>query len=93
MNTLIKLSKEDIENKYLNKPILIIADNSKTWYIVSDIDDQMPLHMLTSAESDLYHLNEDNIKGIKLAGVEGENNYLMWIYFNQDDGWQAYGYE
>jgi len=93
MNTLIKLSKEDIENKYLNKPILIIADDSKTWYIVSDVEDQMPLHMLTSEETDLYDLNENNIKGIKLAGAEGKNNYAMWIYFNQDDGWQAYGYE
>jgi hypothetical protein len=94
MNTLIKLSKEEIESKYLNKPILIIHKDSKIWYIVSDVNDQMPLHMLTSEESDLYHLNEDNINGIKLAGVEGEDHYAMWIYFNEgDNGWQAYGYE
>ncbi len=93
MNTLIKLSKEDIESKYLNKPILITCKESKTWYIVSDVKTQMPLHMLTSEESDLYDLNENNINGIKLAGVEGEDYYVMWIYFNQDDGWQAYGYE
>ncbi len=93
MNTLIKLSKEDIESKYLNKPILITHKDSKTWYIVSDVETRMPLHMLTLEESDLYDLNENNIRGIKLAGVKGENNYVMWIYFNQDDGWQAYGYE
>ena len=91
MNTLIKLSRQDIETRYLNKPILI--DNK--WYIVSDIDTTMPPHMLTSKEADSCDKDESNIKGIEVFGVEGKA-YVMWIYFNQEDredGWDAYGYE
>ena len=92
-NNLIKLTRQNIENKYLNKPILITSKDSEKWYIVSDVFSSMPLHMLTGEEADLYDNNEDNINGIELAGVDGENNYAIWIYFNKDDGWQAYGYE
>ncbi len=93
MNQLIKLSRADIEQKYLNKPILIKCyGNSKAWYIVSEVFSSMPLHMLTTDESDLYHQNSDNISGIQLAGIDGDS-YLMWIYFENKDGWEAYGYE
>lgn len=85
-----KLSREDIESKYLNKPILVNTDNTKVWYIVSDINSQMPLHLLSEEESDLYDQDESNIDGIKVAGVDGDG-YLMWIYFNE--GWEAYGYQ
>ena len=92
MSNLIKLSKEDIQNKYLNKPILICDKDSKLWYIVSNVYSHMPLHLLTSEESDLYDKNKSNIDGIKVAGVDG-GGYLMWIYFGDKDGWEAYGYE
>ena len=92
MNILIKLSKQDIETKYLNKPILMKYNDTKTWYIVSNVDTIMPLHMLTVEESDLYRKNKSSIEGIKVVGVNG-NGYLMWINFNQDDGWEAFGYE
>ena len=92
MNTLIKLSRQDIESKYLNKPILI----DKKWYMVKNVYSHMPLHMLTSKESDLYEKDENNTSGIKLSGQSEEYSYVMWIYFNQEDredGWDAYGYE
>jgi len=97
MNQLNKLSKQDIQTKYLNKPILIIDDkNTKEWYIVKDTNATMPLHLLSEEESDLYDQDESNIEGIEVSGVDGEG-YLMWIYFNQDDkqsdGWEAFGYE
>jgi hypothetical protein len=93
MNTLIKLTRQDIEDRYSNKPILVTDEDSKIWYIVSDVFSSMPLHMLTSEEADLYEEDENNISGIKFAGVNGEEQYAMWIYFNQEDGWEAYGYE
>jgi hypothetical protein len=92
MNVLIKLSKEDILTKYQNKPIFIICKDSKNWYIVSDIDSPMPLHMLSSKESDLYDKDKSNIDGIQVTGIDGEG-YLMWIYFEQKNGWEAFGYE
>jgi len=97
MNQPIKLSRQDIQTKYLNKPILIVDDeNTKKWYIVKDANTLMPLHLLDEEESDLYDQDESNIEGIEVAGVDG-NGYLMWIYFDQngeqDDGWQAFGYE
>jgi len=97
MNQLNKLSKQDIQNKYLNKPILIVDDeNSKKWYIVKDTNTSMPLHLLDEEESDLYDQDESNIEGIEVAGVNG-NGYLMWIYFShndeKNDGWKAFGYE
>jgi len=100
MNQLNKLSRQDIETKYLSKPILIISsdngsDNIKKWYIVSDVNTIMPLHMLTSEESDLYDQDKSNIEGIEVVGVDGKG-YLMWIYFDnndQDDSWKAFGYE
>jgi hypothetical protein len=92
MNKLIKLSKLDIQNKYLNKPILITCQDSKEWYIISDVYSSMPLHMLSDEESDLYDQDENNIEGIKVAGVNGDG-YLMWIYFETNTGWEAYGYE
>lgn len=91
MSNLVKLTRQDIETRYLNKPILINCDNEEVWYIVSDVNTYMPLHMLSAEESDLYHENEDNISGIEVIGVEG--GYLMWIYFETDTGWEAYGYE
>jgi hypothetical protein len=93
MNQLIKLSRQDIETKYENKPILIKDIDGENWYIVCDVYSQMPLHMLTEEEADLYDENEENIDSIELSGVEGNECYLMWIYFNQDKGWEAYGYE
>lgn len=92
MCKLIKLSKENIINKYSNKPILIKTDNKKQWYIVSDVNSHMPLHLLTRDESDLYDQNKGNIEGIEVAGVKGIG-YLMWIYFEGINGWEAYGYE
>ena len=93
MNQLNKLSKQDIEENYLNKPILIVdSDKIKKWYIVSDIGNMIPLHMLDEEEADLYDEDESNIEGIELADGEGKG-YLMWIYFGQDDGWEAFGYE
>jgi len=90
MNTLTKLSKQNIITKYLSKPILIVNDNIKEWYIVSDVDTTMPLHMLTKEESGLYDQDKSNIEGIEVVGVKSKG-YLMWIYFN--DGWDAFGYE
>lgn len=92
MNILNKLTKQDIQTKYLNKPILVKCEDTEEWYIVSDVNTSMPLHMLTSEESNLYRQNKSNIKGIQLNGT-GDTGYLMWIYFNQVDGWEAFGYE
>ncbi len=93
MNTLTKLSKQDIVTKYLCKPILIVDnENIKEWYIVSDVDTTMPLHMLSKEESDLYDQGKSNIEGIEVVGVDGKG-YLMWIYFNQNNRWDAFGYE
>ena len=93
MNKLIKLTREDILTKYLDKPILIkCQDTEEAWYIVSDVFSQMPLHMLSTDESDLYDQNSDNINGIQIAGADGVS-YLMWIYFECENGWEAYGYE
>ncbi len=93
MNQLIKLTRLDIEQRYLNKPIFIkYNDNNKAWYIVSEVHTSMPLHMLTEDESDLYDQNPNNINGIQLAGIDGDC-YLMWIYFGFEEGWEAYGYE
>jgi hypothetical protein len=58
MNKLIKLTRQDIEDRYLDKPILIKDKDSENWYIVRDTHSQMPLHMLTAEESDLY--DKDN---------------------------------
>lgn len=53
----------------------------------------MPLHMLTSKESDLYDQNKNNIEGIEVVGTETDGNgYCMWINFNKEDGWNAFGY-
>jgi len=92
LNQIIRISKQDIENKYLNKPILIKSDGEENWYILSDVNSHMPLHLLNSGESDLYDENEENIDGIELVGIGGES-YLMWIYFETSEGWEAYGYE
>jgi hypothetical protein len=92
INKLFKLTKEVIQEKYLYKPILISTKEEKNWYIVADIDCNMPLHMLTEEEADLYDLDENNIEGIKVMGAYGEG-YLMWIYFGRENGWQAFGYE
>jgi len=92
MNILIKLSKQDIKNKYLNKPILVVSNNYKKWYIVDDVYSYMPLHMLTAEESDMYDKDEESINGIRLTG-DDEPAYVMWINFHQKDGWEAYGYE
>jgi len=92
MNQLIKLSRADIEQRYINKPILIKCHNSKIWYIVSEVFSQMPLHMLDKNESDLFDQDPNNINGIQLSGVDGDG-YLMWIYLENKDGWEAYGYE
>lgn len=81
-NNLIKLSKEDIVNKYENKPILVEDEADKTWYIVSNINSSMPLHMLTEEESDLYKQDEESISGIEVHSINGEG-YLMWIDFNE----------
>ena len=92
MSNLIKLTREDIEDKYLNKPVFIVYQNTKEWYIVSDLSTSMPLHMLNDKESDLYNQNKNNINGIEVIGIDGEG-YLMWIYFEQKNGWEAFGYE
>jgi len=93
MSQLNKLSRKDIQTKYLNKPILIIDnENTKKWYIVRDANTTMPLHLLDEEESDLYDQDESNIEGIEVVGVDGKG-YLMWIYFDQSDGWKAFGYE
>ena len=93
MNQLNKLSRQDIETKYLNKPILIVgSENHKKWYIVSDTSTTMPLHLLAPEESDLYEQDKNNIEGIEVVGLNG-NGYLLWIYFNQIDGWKALGYK
>jgi hypothetical protein len=84
-----KLTRQDIEKKYQSKPILI--DNK--WYIVNNVYSSMPLYMLTRKESDLYNKDKRNIDGIKLSGQGEEYSYVMWINFNQEDGWDAYGYE
>ena len=55
INQLNKLSRQDIETKYLNRPILIVDGfNTENWCIVSDIDTTIPLHLLAPEESDLY---------------------------------------
>jgi hypothetical protein len=89
MYELNKLSRQDIETRYQGKPILI----DKKWYIVSDVYSSMPLHMLTRKESDLYIQDKSSIEGIKLYGQSEGYSYVMWINFNQDGGWDAYGYE
>jgi len=59
MNTLNKLSKQDIEEKYLNKPILIVDYGKiEKWYIVRDTTTAMPLHLLDEEESDLHDQDE-----------------------------------
>jgi len=93
MNKLIELTKEDIIKKYLNKPILIVYAGKKTWYIVSDVDTQMPLHMLTPKEATLYGKDKNYINGVEFVGIGTEESYAMWIYFNKKRGWKAYGYE
>ena len=97
MNELIKLSRLDIETKYLDKPILIVDKNNnhKKWYLVSDIDTKMPLHLLNGKESELHDQDESSIDGIEVVDAEG-NGYCLWIYFSQSDdrnGWEAFGYE
>jgi len=93
LNQLNKLSRQDIKTKYLNKPILIVdGDDIENWYIVSDIDTTIPLHLLAPEESDLHDKDESNINGIEVVDVDGKG-YLLWIYFNQIDGWKALGYE
>jgi len=93
MSNLIKLTRKDIEQRYNKKPILIEYDNESKWYIVKNEYSRMPLHMLTSEESELYDQNKNNIDGIKLSGTGEEYSYAMWIYFEKEDGWKAYGYE
>jgi hypothetical protein len=90
-NTLKKLSRSDIETKYLNQPIFVKSKGNDEWFIISDTHSSMPLHMLTCEESDLYDKDESSIDGITIHGVDG-TAYLMWIYFNEADGWEAYGY-
>jgi hypothetical protein len=92
MSELIKLSKQDIISNYQSKPILIKDNKGEEWYIVNDVETFMPLDILTGEEAELYEQNEDNISGIKISGVSGDA-YLMWIYFDQNDGWVAYGYK
>lgn len=90
MNQLKQLTREDIIEDYLYRPILIENNNKHEWYLLKDNDKSMPLHLLDSSEVDLYELDEKNIEGIEVVGVDGDG-YLMWIYFEQEEGWKAYG--
>ncbi len=82
-----------MEERYEGKPIFIKDEEGGNWYIINDASSQMPAHMLTAEDADLYDENEGNIDGIKLIGRDCEYCYVMWIYFNKDGGWTAYGYE
>ena len=88
-----KLTKGEIELKYTGKPIYIKSSGKCEWYIVVDSTSQVPLHMLTEKESDLYEKNENSISGIFIIGSDCEESYAMWLYFNKKNGWSAYGYE
>jgi len=90
MNKLFKLTKEIIQNEYLNKPILIETKDNKNWFIVTDLNGMIPLHMLNEEESDWFDLDESIIDALEVIGIEGKA-YLMWIYLG--DGWKAFGYE
>lgn len=92
-NKLIKLKRQDIEERYEGKPIFIVDREGENWYIVNDSFSRIPTYMLAPHEVDLYDKDESNIEGIELVGMDCERSYAMWIYFNKDDGWQAYGYE
>jgi hypothetical protein len=93
MNQLIKLTKQDIIDRYKDKPIFIETKEEKAWYIVVDINDYMPLHMLTKDETKMYRKDYENISAINVVGADCECGYLMWCYFNTENGWKAYGYE
>ena len=88
MSQLIKLTRKDIEKRYTGKPILINGE----WYIVVCALSHMPLHMLTLKESEMYDEDESSIDGIHVVGKNTENGYCMWINFEKENGWTAYGY-
>lgn len=90
MESLYKLTREQIEQKYQDMPIYIVytKSNEGRWYIVADAYGSMPLHLLSESEVDLYEQDNSIIDGIDVCG--SEDGYLMWIYFG--NGWDAYGY-
>lgn len=94
MNKLRQLTKEDIINHYLDKPILIIErDNSSVWCLVKDNNSDMPPHLLSKEEATLYEQDESYTEGIEIVGIGIDEGYLLWAGFEVEDGWKAYGYE